>query len=256
MDCSPLGSSVHRVFQARILKRVAISFSKDLPDPGIEPALLKSPALAGRFFTTSTTWEVLIFTIIVAKWWSSTSIFLSIFISWYFIARKRFYIFPLYWCIFIKVGVWVLNLFSGTQSISILIYFVIQTVLNLAIGNAFKLDPVSFWCVPIILWGHWAFSSTRYSRLVLYIFWLSLEMKHFFWGALGPFNEECYFETKIWMLGTVVVILLLLESFSLLIQWLILTFSFSIFVTPFCNSEKPASHYPQIFADASTSSHI
>ena len=29
----------------------------DLPDPGIEPASLTSPALAGRFFTTSATWE-------------------------------------------------------------------------------------------------------------------------------------------------------------------------------------------------------
>ena len=29
----------------------------DLPDSGIEPASLMSPALAGRFFTTSTTWE-------------------------------------------------------------------------------------------------------------------------------------------------------------------------------------------------------
>ena len=31
----------------------------DLPDPGIEPMSLKSPALAGRFFTTNTTWEAL-----------------------------------------------------------------------------------------------------------------------------------------------------------------------------------------------------
>ena len=31
-----------------------------LPDPGIEPESLKSPALAGRFFTTSTTWEALL----------------------------------------------------------------------------------------------------------------------------------------------------------------------------------------------------
>ena len=30
----------------------------DLSDPGIEPASLASPALAGGFFTTSTTWEV------------------------------------------------------------------------------------------------------------------------------------------------------------------------------------------------------
>ena len=29
----------------------------DLPDPGIEPTSLTSPALAGRFFTTSATWE-------------------------------------------------------------------------------------------------------------------------------------------------------------------------------------------------------
>ena len=42
-------SSVHGILQARILEWVAISFSRDLPDPGIEPA---SPALAGGFFTT------------------------------------------------------------------------------------------------------------------------------------------------------------------------------------------------------------
>ena len=29
------------------------------PDPGIEPMSPESPALAGRFFTVSTTWEVL-----------------------------------------------------------------------------------------------------------------------------------------------------------------------------------------------------
>ena len=36
MDCSPPDSSVHGIFQARILEWVAISFSRDLPDPGIE----------------------------------------------------------------------------------------------------------------------------------------------------------------------------------------------------------------------------
>ena len=30
----------------------------DLPDQGIEPMSLKSPALAGEFFTTSATWEL------------------------------------------------------------------------------------------------------------------------------------------------------------------------------------------------------
>ena len=29
----------------------------DLPDPGIKPASLKSPALAGGFFNTNATWE-------------------------------------------------------------------------------------------------------------------------------------------------------------------------------------------------------
>ena len=46
-DCSPPGSFVHGISQAKILEWVAISFSGDLPDPGIEPM---SPALAGRFF--------------------------------------------------------------------------------------------------------------------------------------------------------------------------------------------------------------
>ena len=49
IDCSPLGSSTHGIFQARILKWVAISYSKDLPNPGIEPMSLVSPVLEGGF---------------------------------------------------------------------------------------------------------------------------------------------------------------------------------------------------------------
>ena len=56
MDCSPLGSSVHGILQTRILEWGAISFSGHLPDPGIKLVSLVSPSLAGRFFTTSTTW--------------------------------------------------------------------------------------------------------------------------------------------------------------------------------------------------------
>ena len=37
VDCSPPGSSVHGILQARILEWVSIPFSRDLPDPGIEP---------------------------------------------------------------------------------------------------------------------------------------------------------------------------------------------------------------------------
>ena len=34
--------------------------SGNIPDPGIKPASLDSPALAGGFFTTSATWEALV----------------------------------------------------------------------------------------------------------------------------------------------------------------------------------------------------
>ena len=47
MDLSPPGSSVHGILQARILEWVAMPSSR---------------ALAGRFFTTITTWEAQI-------WW-------------------------------------------------------------------------------------------------------------------------------------------------------------------------------------------
>ena len=50
--CSPPGSSVDGISQARILEWVAITPSGDLPDPGIKPMSPASPALAGRFFTT------------------------------------------------------------------------------------------------------------------------------------------------------------------------------------------------------------
>ena len=57
MDCSPPGSSVHGTLQARILEWVAMPFSRGLSWPRIEPTSLMSPALAGEFFTASTTWE-------------------------------------------------------------------------------------------------------------------------------------------------------------------------------------------------------
>ena len=50
MDGSLPGSSVHGDFQAIILEWVAISFSEDLFNPGMEPASPVSLALAGRFF--------------------------------------------------------------------------------------------------------------------------------------------------------------------------------------------------------------
>jgi len=55
MDCSPPGSSVHGIFQARILEWIAIPSPGDLPNSGTEPESLMSPALTGGSFTTSAT---------------------------------------------------------------------------------------------------------------------------------------------------------------------------------------------------------
>ena len=37
----------------------------DIPDPGIKPAFLMSPALAGGFFTASDTWEAHIYKVLL-----------------------------------------------------------------------------------------------------------------------------------------------------------------------------------------------
>ena len=44
IDCSPPGSSVLGIFQARIVEWFAISHSRGPPDPQIEHAALVSPA--------------------------------------------------------------------------------------------------------------------------------------------------------------------------------------------------------------------
>ena len=50
MDCSPPGSSVHGIFQARILEGVAISSFRGSSQLRYEPTSPVSPALAGAFF--------------------------------------------------------------------------------------------------------------------------------------------------------------------------------------------------------------
>ena len=54
MDYSWPSSSVHGILQTRILEWVVISFSRDLPDPGIELVSPASPALTGGFFSSVT----------------------------------------------------------------------------------------------------------------------------------------------------------------------------------------------------------
>ena len=59
-DCNPPGSSVHGILQARTLEWVAISFTGNLPYPGIKPGSLAYLELADGFFTT--TWEAFLST--------------------------------------------------------------------------------------------------------------------------------------------------------------------------------------------------
>ena len=58
MDYNPPGSSVHEILPARILEWGAVSSSRRSSDPG-------TPALAGRFFTISTTWGL---TVLLVKY--------------------------------------------------------------------------------------------------------------------------------------------------------------------------------------------
>ena len=58
MDCSPQGSSVHGIFfRQGYSSGLPFPSPGDLPNPGIEPMSLASPALTGGLFTTSATWE-------------------------------------------------------------------------------------------------------------------------------------------------------------------------------------------------------
>ena len=50
VGCCLPGSSVRGIFEAGILEWVAVSFSRELPHPGIEP---EPPAVAGGFFILS-----------------------------------------------------------------------------------------------------------------------------------------------------------------------------------------------------------
>ena len=57
MDCSPPGSSVHGILQARILEGVAIPFSRGSSQPRDQTQVSNVSYTGRRFFTTSTAWE-------------------------------------------------------------------------------------------------------------------------------------------------------------------------------------------------------
>ena len=57
MDGSPPGNSVPGILQERYWSGLPCPPPGDLPNPGTNTASLTSSALAGRFLTTSATWE-------------------------------------------------------------------------------------------------------------------------------------------------------------------------------------------------------
>ena len=58
MDCSPPGSSVHGILQARILERVAMAFSRGFSQVRDWTRICCSSCIAGGFFTHwEATWE-------------------------------------------------------------------------------------------------------------------------------------------------------------------------------------------------------
>ena len=58
MDYNLPGSSeILRFFRQEYLSGLPCLPRGNLPDPDVQPMSFMSPALAGRFFTTSTTWE-------------------------------------------------------------------------------------------------------------------------------------------------------------------------------------------------------
>ena len=59
MDCSLPGSYAHGIFQAKTPEWAVISYSRGSSQPRGQTHVSVSPALSGRFFTTSATWEAL-----------------------------------------------------------------------------------------------------------------------------------------------------------------------------------------------------
>ena len=57
MDCTPLGSSVQEILQARILEWVAMPSCRGPSQSRDWTVSLLPPALAGRFLTSSATWS-------------------------------------------------------------------------------------------------------------------------------------------------------------------------------------------------------
>ena len=57
VDCSPPGSSVHGILQARTLEWVTMPSSRGSSEPRDQAHISSVSSLAGGFFTTSAAWE-------------------------------------------------------------------------------------------------------------------------------------------------------------------------------------------------------
>ena len=57
MDCSPPGSSVYRFSRQGYWNELPLPSPGDLLNSGTEPTSLTSSVVAGRYFTTGTSWE-------------------------------------------------------------------------------------------------------------------------------------------------------------------------------------------------------
>ena len=71
MDCSLPGSSIHGIFQARILERVAISFSRGSSRPRDRTW---ASCIAGRHLTMWATREVVVRVRILTPWWCESDV--------------------------------------------------------------------------------------------------------------------------------------------------------------------------------------
>ena len=72
MDLSPPGSSVHEILSRQeYWNELSVPPPGYVPDPGIEPM---SPALAGKFFTTSASWEAWE----MVGWWKMSKASISV----------------------------------------------------------------------------------------------------------------------------------------------------------------------------------
>ena len=82
LDCRLTGSSVHGISRQESWSGLPFSAPENLLDPGIEPASLASPALAGRFFTTAPPGSPFLALIRINIWIIGIHIFQIVSISW------------------------------------------------------------------------------------------------------------------------------------------------------------------------------